>query len=136
MCSYNKVHRKYRSLFLIIGFILSTPDFAEHGGAWGMGGSYHQGNGGAYYHQNGGYHQQDGYHQGMYNHYDGYHHDDGNDYNYYPGYSVGNYYPGNGWVAPEVTINPTVNTTVEDSDCQTIQQCNDNGTCILSQDCY
>ncbi len=130
MCSANKVYRRYRSLFLILSFTLSTPVFAEHGGGRGASGGYHQGNSGGYYHQQG------GYHQGIYNQYGGYHHSYDNNYNYYSGYSVGNYYPGDGWVAPEVTIDPTVNTIVDDSDCQTIQQCNDNGTCILSQDCY
>ena len=125
MCSSNTSYQKYSSLFLILSSILSTSSFAEHGGGWEAGGGYHQG---------GYYHQQDGYHQGIYNQYGGYHHNYDN--NYYSGYSVGNYYPGDGWVAPAVTIAPTVNTTVDDSNCQTIQQCNDNGTCILSQDCY
>ncbi|CEG57998.1 hypothetical protein [Legionella fallonii] len=143
----NSSHR-CRALFLVIGFALSSIVFAEHGGGGyhqGNTGGYHQGNTGGYhqgntggYHQGntGGYHQGNtgGYHQGIYNQYDGYHHNYDN--NYYSGYSIGNYYPSGGWVAPTVVIDPSVNTTVDESDCQTIQQCNDDGTCILTQDCY
>lgn len=69
------------------------------------------------FHQNNGDHQNDGYHQN-------------NEYNYVAP-NAGNYHQDNGaWVAP-VVIDPAVN----DTDCQTVQQCDSDGNCIESQNC-
>lgn len=105
----------YKTILLSIMFLSSPICFAEHGG-----GGFHQG--GGEYHQNDGFNHNGGYHQNNEEH-------DNSNYNYVnPG--VGHYYPGNGWGAPGVVIVPG-----NDSDCQTIQQCDSNGNCIQTQNC-
>lgn len=59
------------------------------------------------------------------------------DYNYHNGdINVGNYHPGNGWIAPAY-VAPTyiINNSDDDSDCQSTQQCDSNGNCIQTQNC-
>ncbi|KTD67505.1 hypothetical protein [Legionella shakespearei] len=51
--------------------------------------------------------------------------------NGYHNSNVGNYYPGNGWVAPTYIINGGG----DYDDCQSVQQCDSNGNCIQTQDC-
>lgn len=129
----------YRSFFLVISFISGSTCFAGHGGGgmMGGGGGYHQGGGGGYHQGNIGgeaYHNDGDYHQGIYNQGGGYyHHDDdyNDDYNAYVNPGVGHYYPGNGYIAPGVVLDPGDVST----NCQTVQQCNDNGTCILTENC-
>jgi hypothetical protein len=63
------------------------------------------------------------------------------DYNYHDDVNVGNYHPGNGWIAPVYVapayVAPTyiVNDSDDDSDCQSVQQCDSNGNCIQTQSC-
>lgn len=64
-----------------------------------------------------------GFHQGD----DGYHQD--NLYHQNDGY-VGNYRPGAGYVAPVI-----LDAGNEDVNCQSVQQCDSDGTCIQTQNC-
>ncbi|KTD55466.1 hypothetical protein [Legionella quateirensis] len=102
-----------RAVIFAIGLFASMICFGDH-----FGGGFHTNIG------NGGWNHPD------YN----YHNDDVN---------VGNYHPGNGWVAP-VYVAPTyvaptyiINNSDDDddSDCQTVQQCDSNGNCVQSQSC-
>lgn len=157
MSPSNIGYQTSRALFLTLGLIACSTGFARGGGdfhAGGGGGGYHQGdigNGG--YHQddvgNGDFHQDDGG-NGVYNHDNvgvgddnlndngAFNHND-DEYNHYGnggydyiGPNVGNYYPGTGWVDPTVVINPND----DNSNCQTVQNCNDAGTCITqNEDC-
>lgn len=112
-----------RSLTLAVCFIWSSVCLAEHGGGFGGAGSYHQGNIDQGYHHNG------EYGQGLDNQFGGYRNDDDDDY--YSSAAIGNYYPGNGYIAPTVILDQDN----DNNNCQTVQQCNDNGTCILTQNC-
>lgn len=55
--------------------------------------------------------------------------------------AVGNYRPGNGWVAPAyaaptyIISNPDQIDYNSSYNCQTVQQCDSDGNCSYSQDC-
>ena len=63
------------------------------------------------------------------------------DYNYHNNTNVGNYHPGNGWIAPAYVapayVAPTyiINGTDDNYNCQSVQQCDSNGNCIQTQSC-
>lgn len=64
-------------------------------------------------------------------------------WNHYNDPNIGNYRPGNGWVAPAYVepnyVAPTyiINNSDDDDDynCQSVQQCDGNGNCIQTQSC-
>ncbi|MDI1351629.1 MAG: hypothetical protein PSV35_02500 [bacterium] len=92
-----------RSLFLTLSLFVGSTCYADRFG----GGGFHD----------------DGVHDNNWN--DSSHVDDG--YN-----NVGNYHPGNGWIAPVIIDNDDGNFS---TNCQTTQQCDSFGNCTTNQDC-
>ena len=114
----NGITRLYPLLLILLTTLSSTICLAERGitgGFHGAGGFHNGGLNG-----NGAVHN--GYHNDNYHGAGVYHHN-----NNYVGPAVGNYYPGAGWGAAAVVVNPNA--------CQSIQQCDSNGNCVQTQEC-
>lgn len=100
-----------RALLLGSCLVVATVGHAYRG-AGHVGGGYHPGNVGPGF---GGYHPGNGYHPG---------------YDYRPGYNYNHV-----WVAPGAVIVAPPSGYYADPDCQTVQTCSSDGTCVEEQSC-